>query len=365
MTANRQHAVSLRNVTKTYGSLKAMDDVTLDVAPGEFLSLLGPSGSGKSTILMAIAGFVKPDAGDILLDGTSVTPLPPESRNFGVVFQGYALFPHMTVAENVGYPLKLRKVPRAEARERVDRALEQVHLTSFKDRHPRQLSGGQQQRVALARALVFEPAVILLDEPLSALDKKLRGELQLELKALHARLGMTFINVTHDQEEAMTMSDRIVILHDGRIQQVGPPDELYRAPATRFVADFLGRANFIEGKVESVEGRTLVVARGDARVRVEGNGRRTAGDDGLVAIRPERIAIRAGEDAGSVAPGTNRLPCTVRSSIFAGAQILYQVDTAFGEILVLQPSFGGAGMIAPGSAATLSWPVEAGIVVEP
>ncbi len=363
MSKSEQHAVSLRNVTKAYGTIRAMDDVSLDVAPGEFLSLLGPSGSGKSTILMAIAGFVKPDGGDILLDGRSVTALPPEARNFGVVFQGYALFPHMTVAENVGYPLKLRKVGKADIRERVARVLDQVHLTAFAERYPRQLSGGQQQRVALARALVFEPSVILLDEPLSALDKKLRAELQLELKALHARLGMTFINVTHDQEEAMTMSDRIVILHEGRIQQTGAPESLYRYPATRFVADFLGRANFLEGAVAGVSDGIVAVRHGDAEVRVPQPEGGAAEGRCLIALRPERIAITHGTAAAD--EGQNSLACTVLSAIFTGSQVLYQVETAFGELLVLQPSFGASAAVEAGTPAALAWPLDAGVIVTP
>ncbi len=239
------HAITLENVSKHYGSVRAIDDVSLAVAPGEFITLLGPSGSGKTTVLMAIAGFVTPTRGTIRLDGMPITEKPPESRNFGVVFQGYALFPHMSVAENVAYPLRVRRTAKAEISRRVKAALDLVQLGPLADRMPPQLSGGQQQRVALARALVFQPQVLLLDEPMSALDKKLRAELQLELRDLHRRLGATFINVTHDQEEAIIMSDRIAIMRDGKVIQLGAPKELYERPATRFVADFLGKSNFL------------------------------------------------------------------------------------------------------------------------
>ncbi|WP_342641163.1 ABC transporter ATP-binding protein [Rhodoligotrophos ferricapiens] len=361
MTAPKQHSVSLRSVTKRYGALVAIDHVSLDVAPGEFLSLLGPSGSGKSTILMAIAGFVKPDEGDIVLDGQPITRLSPEKRNFGVVFQGYALFPHMTVAENVGYPLKLRGIGRADARERVQRVLDLVHLTAFADRQPKQLSGGQQQRVALARALVFEPAVVLLDEPLSALDKKLRAELQFELKALHERLGMTFINVTHDQEEAMTMSDRIVILNEGRVQQVGAPQSLYDAPQTRFVADFLGRANFLTGKVAGREGEILTLREGGEMIRARALHDEPVDSAAVVALRPERIEVRP--QGATSADGLNAITGQVSSAIFSGAHFVFVVRTAFGDMIAMQPSFGAEQSFAAGDTVILQWPIEAGVAV--
>jgi len=226
------HALALDGLTKRYGSFTAVDNVSLRVESGEFLTLLGPSGSGKTTILMAVAGFVAPSAGTVLLDGRDITPLPPEKRDFGMVFQGYALFPHMNVAENVGFPLRVRGLSRADRDAKVRAALDLVQLGQFTDRLPKQLSGGQQQRVALARALVFDPNLLLLDEPLSALDKKLRAELQEELKALHQRVGRTFLNVTHDQEEALSLSDRIAILNHGKLIQAGAPAALYELPAT-------------------------------------------------------------------------------------------------------------------------------------
>jgi putative spermidine/putrescine transport system ATP-binding protein len=362
MTSPKQHSVALRSVIKRYGALRAIDNVSLDVAPGEFLSLLGPSGSGKSTILMAIAGFVKPDEGEILLDGRPITPVPPEKRNFGVVFQGYALFPHMTVAQNVGYPLKLRGINRADADRMIARALDLVHLKPLADRLPKQLSGGQQQRVALARALVFEPAVVLLDEPLSALDKKLRAELQFELKSLHEDLGMTFINVTHDQEEAMTMSDRIVILNEGRVQQMGPPQELYDRPQTRFVADFLGRANFLTGKAIDRRGNLITLQQGDERIRARALSDYRPGDEAVVALRPERIAVSPSAQE-TVPADDNQIRGEVISAIFSGAQFVLLIRTAFGEMLAMQPSYGETFTFKAGDAVWLSWPVEAAVAV--
>jgi putative spermidine/putrescine transport system ATP-binding protein len=360
-THQRQHTLALRGLTKRYGSLAAIDDVTLDVAPGEFLSLLGPSGSGKTSILMAIAGFVRPDSGDILLDGVRINELPPEKRNFGVVFQGYALFPHMPVRANIGYPLSVRGVPRAAIAERVERVLDLVQLGAFADRLPRQLSGGQQQRVALARALVFEPAVVLLDEPLSALDKKLRAELEIELKQLHARLGMTFVNVTHDQEEAMTMSDRIVILRDGRMVQAGRPSDLYDRPATRFVAEFLGRATFLEGTVERCEGDTLTVAVRGAPIRaMAASGAFVPGQTVILALRPERVSLANGSPASG---GMNRIAGTVNSAAFMGMQHYYVADTPIGLIAALVPSFGIGPLRPIGAPITFTWPVNGAIPV--
>jgi spermidine/putrescine ABC transporter ATP-binding subunit len=358
----RPHALSIRGLNKRYGTVAAIDDVTIDIASGEFLSLLGPSGSGKSSILMAVAGFVTPDRGEILLDGEPITHRPPEQRNFGLVFQGYALFPHMSVRGNIAYPLKLRGISGAELDQRVRQALDLVHLTELADRLPRQLSGGQQQRVALARALIFEPAVVLLDEPLSALDKKLRAELQFELKALHARLGMTFVNVTHDQEEAMTMSDRIVILRDGRIQQIGGPQELYNRPASRFVADFLGRANFLEGTVAATDGSQFELHIGKHPVRHRGDKPAiTVGTKALLAVRPERMRLAA---TGSSPNGLNRMDGEIVSAAFVGAQHFYVLDTAAGRVAVTVPAFGSGALRAPADRVAIEWPVDAGVIVE-
>ena len=249
-TATNAHALDAEHLTKRYGATAALDDVSISVGRGRFVTLLGPSGSGKTTLLMVIAGFVAPDAGRLLLDGRPIEHLPPEKREFGMVFQGYALFPHLSVAENVAFPLRVRRTPRAEIARRVTDALDLVQLGPLADRMPKQLSGGQQQRVALARALVFRPSLLLLDEPLSALDKNLRVSMQEELKALHDRLGLTFVYVTHDQQEALSLSDEVAILHRGRLVQLGPPTALYERPASRFVAGFLGRSNFFTGIIE-------------------------------------------------------------------------------------------------------------------
>ena len=241
--------LALRSISKSYGELSILHDFSLDVAAGEFVTLLGPSGSGKTTILMAVAGFVPVDSGQILLGGRDFSALPPHKRGLGVVFQSYLLFPHMTVRENVAFPLTLRGVSKPEIDARVAETLELVGLKGLEDRLPRQLSGGQQQRAALARALVFRPAVLLMDEPLGALDKKLREQMQFEIKAIQRRLGITILYVTHDQEEAMYLSDRIVVMQGGKIEQMGTAQELYGRPASRFVAEFLGDANVLEGRV--------------------------------------------------------------------------------------------------------------------
>ena len=237
--------LALQAIAKRYGGVTAVDRLSLEVASGEFVSLLGPSGSGKTTTLMMIAGFIIPSSGSILLDGKNITRLPPYRRNIGMVYQNYALFPHMTVGRNVAFPLRMRGVGRDEIARRVGRALELVQLKGLSERRPTELSGGQQQRVALARALVFEPPLLLMDEPLGALDKKLRQELQSEIKRIQRETRGTVIYVTHDQEEALSLSDRVVVLNHGRIEQVGPPGELYERPRTRFVAEFLGAANFL------------------------------------------------------------------------------------------------------------------------
>ncbi|WP_184383648.1 ABC transporter ATP-binding protein [Roseococcus suduntuyensis] len=244
-TATQAGGLRISAVSKSYGAVEVLHDVSLDVRPGSFVTLLGPSGSGKSTLLMCIAGFEAVGRGDITLDGASILELPPERRDFGMVFQGYALFPHLSVAENVAFPLSIRGMGRAERERRVADALAMVRLEGLSSRLPRQLSGGQQQRVALARAIVFSPRLLLLDEPLSALDRGLRAEMQEELKRLHGELGLSFIYVTHDQEEALFLSDQVAILNHGRIQQIGPPEALYARPVNQFVAGFLGRSNLL------------------------------------------------------------------------------------------------------------------------
>ena len=355
------HALALQGLTKRYGSFTAVADVSLRVERGEFLTLLGPSGSGKTTILMCIAGFVAPTAGAILLDGKDITPLPPERRDFGMVFQGYALFPHMTVAENVAFPLRVRKLSAADREAKVRAALDLVQLQGFAERLPRQLSGGQQQRVALARALVFDPALLLLDEPLSALDKKLRAELQEELKALHRRVGRTFVNVTHDQEEALSLSDRVAILNHGKLIQEGAPAHLYEQPRTRFVADFLGKSNFLQGEVrESVPGG-FVIGAGATRIvqAVAENHRPAHGSRVLLSLRPEKITLMAEQDeADNVVEGR------IAAWSYLGAGFGLNVETSdFGLLRVALPTWRTPIAPRDGLAVRLGWSAAASVPV--
>src|SRR5580698_4772396 len=283
MVAGKGAAVVLSGLEKRYDNVGAVRGVSLDIRSGEFLTLLGPSGSGKTTTLMMIAGFEVPSAGDIAIDGRSVVALPPHKRNIGMVFQNYALFPHLTVAENIGFPLKQRGVDRATRARKVAESLELVRLPGYQARTPRQLSGGQQQRVALARAIVFRPRLLLMDEPLGALDKQLRESLQLEMRRLHADLGITFIYVTHDQEEALTMSDRIAVMNEGRIAQVGTPEDLYDRPCDQFVASFIGESNFLPCVVRGFEDGMVVADCGGTVMRGVTNGTPAPGDRLTVA----------------------------------------------------------------------------------
>ena len=278
--------ITVRNVTKTYGAVHALDDVSLDVKSGEFLTLLGPSGSGKTTLLMVLAGFTRPDTGSLKFGEAEMIRTAPHLRDVGMVFQNYALFPHMTVAGNVGYPLRLRRVPKAEAAERVERALDTVQLGGYGERRIDQLSGGQKQRVALARSIVFEPRILLMDEPLSALDKKLRDRMQIELRHLHEKLGMTTVYVTHDQREALTMSDRIAVVNHGRIMQLATPQQLYDYPANRFVADFIGDSTFVPVTRSGDE-----VIYGDRPLAYTGALPDAASL--VLMVRPERLRIAA------------------------------------------------------------------------
>ncbi len=327
---NQTGSLQVRNVSKLFGTFKAVNDISLDIRKGEFLTLLGPSGSGKTTLLMMIAGFLDISEGDIALDEASIANVPAEKRNFGMVFQGYALFPHMTVRDNIGYALSVRKRPAAEITARVDEMLELVQLQEFADRKPAQLSGGQQQRVALARALCFAPPVLLLDEPLGALDKKLRVEVQEQLKDIHRRVGTTFIYVTHDQEEALSMSDRIVIMRDGAIEQVGTPKELYERPINQFTAGFLGKSNFIQHN-----GKTF-------------------------ALRPEKIDLRA-----SASQLDARLSGTVRSVTYFGSMQRVIVDASDGtEIEVDIDVWRNSETLGEGDAVDLLWTDDAAVELQ-
>jgi putative spermidine/putrescine transport system ATP-binding protein len=343
---------------KRYGAVPALDDVSLDVAAGEFVTLLGPSGSGKTTLLMAVAGFTPPDSGSIKVDGSDITAMPPERREFGMVFQGYALFPHLSVAENIAFPLVMRRTAKSEIDRRVAEAIDLVQLAAHRDKLPRQLSGGQQQRTALARALVFRPGVLLLDEPLSALDKALREELQWEMKALHRRVGVTFLNVTHDQQEALALSDRVVVMRAGRIVQVGQPRTLYEAPRTRFVASFLGGSTFIEGTVCGREDRELLYRSGEHVFRQTSEVDAPIGSPIVVSIRPERF--RVGE---SVPERWNTIKGAVREAIYAGADVKLKVHAAGAGLVTLSASAHTLDA-RMGEEVVLSWAPDAGMQVD-
>ena len=284
--------VNLKRINKQYGEVKAVDDVSLDIEEHEFISLLGPSGSGKTTLLMIVAGFAKADSGHVFIDGKDISLVPPYQRNIGMVFQNYALFPHMTIADNIAYPLKMRRISRRKARQMVEEILETVQLKGFGRRFPAQLSGGQQQRVALARAMVFKPPILLMDEPLGALDKKLREQMQIELKHIQEQLGITVLYVTHDQEEALSMSSRIAVINNGRIEHLGTALEIYDHPANEFVADFVGETNIFSAEVEQVQddimdisGSCILRMRTKARKHVE------TGQPIRLALRPEKVVF--------------------------------------------------------------------------
>jgi spermidine/putrescine transport system ATP-binding protein len=357
-------SVELDRVTKRYGEAIAVDGLSLSIQPGEFISLLGPSGCGKTTTLRMIAGFEQPDEGDIRISGRSVLGAPPYRRDVNTVFQAYALFPHMSVAENVAYGLQQRRTPKAEVRARAAEALDLVQMRRFADRKPTQLSGGQQQRVALARALVNRPSVLLLDEPLGALDRQLREEMQLELKLLQARLGITFVFVTHDQGEALSMSDRIAIMRDGRIEQLADADTIYARPASAYVAAFVGQQNFFRGV--ALEGGSAVdSAHGLVRgIRSPRLAPIADGASVQAAVRPEFVRIEA--DAASGAPGTgaNRVQGTLLGVSHLGETMQYLVRLGDDLSLIARRPTPEAPELAVGSAVACSWS-EASVQVFP
>ena len=352
--------IELRNLTRRYGDFTAVDGVSLAIAAGEFLTLLGASGSGKTTTLRLIAGFDQATSGQVIMDGDDLTGLPPFKRNINTVFQSYALFPHMSVRDNVAYGLRMRKVERGEIARRVDEVLDMVKLGDLGARAPRQLSGGQQQRVALARALVNRPRVLLLDEPLGALDLKLRKEMQLELKHLQTQVGITFVYVTHDQEEALTMSDRIALMRSGRIEQVGPPRTMYAGPRTRYVADFIGETNLLKGSVATVRDgiATLDVAGTRLRAPVPEGLTVSEGSEAWLSVRPESVEKLEGEIPG----GYNHLTGRITEAVYAGSTIKLHLDPGNGERLVLHhPSDRGG--VTVGEDARIGWPVERGVLL--
>ncbi len=352
------HALEADRITKRYGITTALHEVSLNVGRGSFVTLLGPSGSGKTTLLNVIAGFVHPDSGHLRLDGRPIEHLPPEKRDFGMVFQGYALFPHLTVAENIAFPLRVRRTPRAETATRVHQALDLVQLAPLAARMPRQLSGGQQQRVALARALVFRPSLLLFDEPLSALDKNLRVAMQSELKALHARLGLTFVYVTHDQQEALSLSDEVAILHRGRIAQLGTPTDLYDRPATQFVAGFLGRSNFWTGTIETRNPDAFTYRIGNHLFHQAGPP--PTETTATIALRPEKLQLVLNDPAP-----INQIEGQVATCLYFGESWLVTVETpALGTLQAVLPTWRGTKP-RPGTKIHLAWDPDASTRVEP
>ena len=351
--------IQIQDVTKRFGSITAVDSVSLSVRRGEFLTLLGPSGCGKTTLLRMIAGFELPDSGRVFLCGRDVTFLAPNERDVTTVFQHYALFPHMSVYENVAFGLARRRVKRDEIKRRVSAALEMVQLGERADRQPSELSGGQQQRVALARSLVVEPRVLLLDEPLAALDQKLRKKMQIELKGLQRRLGISFIYVTHDQEEALTMSDRIVVMNAGRIEQIGESEDIYERPLTEFVAGFIGVSNIIEGTVEKITGDIGFVRTGNATVRASADGLNT-GEQVRLLIRPEKISISK-EIANDCLRGT------IESEIYLGESTHWKVSIGDGQSLTVleqnrEPYCPRESRV--GQSVSVQWEPESAVILK-
>jgi putative spermidine/putrescine transport system ATP-binding protein len=341
----------LQGVRKQFGPVVAVDGISLEIGAGEFVTLLGASGSGKTTTLMVIAGFHIPDAGEVRLGGTDVTELPPYRRDLGLVYQHYALFPHMTVAKNIAFPLEMRRRSKDEIRRRVAAALDLVHLGGYEERLPSQLSGGEQQRVALARALVFEPPVLLMDEPLGALDKKLREAMQTEIKAIQRKLAITTVYVTHDQEEALTLSDRVVVMNGGRIEQEGRPDDVYERPRNRFVADFMGATNFLSAKhIEGGGDAAFARTTTGARVAVSYDPGCKTGRAALVVVRPERVRIGK---PGTAAPwsATGR----IADITYVGGSLRYRLLLDSGDSLTaLHPNLGD-GAFNQGDAVAVWW----------
>jgi spermidine/putrescine transport system ATP-binding protein len=352
--------LEVQNVTRRFGAFEAVKDVSFAVAAGEFFTLLGPSGCGKTTLLRMIAGFDLPDAGRILLDGRDLADTPAERRPVHTVFQSFALFPHLSVADNIGFPLRMARVPDAERRRRVGEALDQVHLADLADHYPHEISGGQKQRVALARGLVNRPRLLLLDEPLGALDLKLREEMQLELIKLQRQVGITFIFVTHSQPEALALSHRIAVMRDGRVEQLDEPARIYGFPGNRFVADFIGNCNLLEATVLAADAETLSLAvAGLGEIRAPADGVSGPGGRGLLALRPEQVRLAASADPAWV----NRFPGTVQDFLYSGDVTTYQVRLDNGCLLqALLPNAapGRARFYEVGDRVMVGWSGSAG-----
>ena len=355
-------SVSLINLSKHFGKVKAVDSINLRIRSGEFLTLLGPSGSGKTTVLNMIAGFIQPTGGEIEINNNPVTGLPPYRRDIGMTFQNYALFPHMTIFRNIAFPLKMRKIPNEEIKKKVESALELVRLSEYGNRHPRQLSGGQQQRVALARSLIFNPSVLLMHEPLGALDRKLREHMHLEIKHIQEELGITVIYVTHDQEEALTMSDSIAVMNFGKIVQVGSPSQLYEYPVNRFVADFIGKSNFIRGTYQRVDGESngiMVVENSTFSVPLR---EIAQGAKIELVIRPEKVVFLESSEAEK---GTNFVKGTIEEVMYIGEATVYNIITDLNQRFVVKhPNRAGTSIRKKGDHLLIGWRVEDSILFE-
>ena len=354
--------ITIEKLTKFFGDVHAVDGISLNIKDGEFLSLLGPSGSGKTTTLMMIAGFYIPTSGDIRIGDRSIVTIPPHKRNIGMVFQNYALFPHLSIFDNIAFPLQMRRIPKTEIAQRVKRVLELVQLTGVEKRRPKQISGGQQQRVALARALVFDPTMLLLDEPLGALDKNLREGMQIELKQLHHKVRTTIFYVTHDQEEALTLSDRIAIFNEGRIVQLGTPDDLYNNPENRFVAGFIGETNFIAGRVLSMDGKVCTLEM-DGKIQVTGLLRDSFAvpkNWATYTLRPERILL--GEEATQT---DNSYEGIVEEFLYLGEVTKYRIRLGSAVTLNTKGSNRlGRATLSPGTKVAVGWDKEEMLLVE-
>jgi spermidine/putrescine transport system ATP-binding protein len=361
--ADGDSVVVLDQVVKRFGSMVAVDRLDLEIRRGEFFSMLGPSGCGKTTTLRMIGGFETPTEGMVRINGQDVTDIPAYKRNVNTVFQSYGLFPHLSVYDNVAFGLRRRKVDEKEVERRVTEALELVNLAGYGKRRRAQLSGGQQQRVALARALVNRPQVLLLDEPLGALDLKLRKQMQLELKRIQKEVGITFVFVTHDQEEAMTISDRIAVMNKGHIEQLGPPEEVYERPATVFVAEFLGASNLLDGTFRGAQnGLGTVELDSGASVQIPGGTARRAGERLRIGVRPEKIHILPGGTAP--AANQNSIAATLRSAVFAGVSFQYFFQTKEGrEMTAFDRNASGAAVAGPGEVVRLAWAPEHTFVI--
>ncbi|WP_442896468.1 ABC transporter ATP-binding protein [Bosea sp. CCNWLY174] len=354
--------IEISGLRKDYGSVVALHDTELSVPTGEFLTLLGPSGSGKTTLLNLIAGMASPTRGRIVINGRDVTEVPAEKRGLGMVFQNYALMPHMTVSENIAFPLEIRKVPRAEIRRRVAEVLDLVRLPHVGDRKPKELSGGQQQRISIARCIVYKPDLILMDEPLGALDKKLREQMQLEIRRIHKELGITMLYVTHDQEEALNMSDRIMLMNAGRVEQIGTPDQLYFAPRTQFAADFIGASTLLDATVAETGEPALLRLSASESCRVRLHSAAPVGTVGKLLLRPEALRL---VQNGQVTAGHNVLHGHLDNTLVTGATSKHFVTLDNGATLAIQElTDPSTTRLEPGLRVQVSWPPETGRFLE-